>query len=365
VLTGEVSLAGKTNYVAVDDNGHAIKNGVWNINMTSQPNWLNIDNQTGMLSWTTACIEGTFQFTISYASDSLVGTSGQITLEVKDTPLPAPTSISIMGSQDLIGVSGYSGYSYYIVFDNNGRAVNGTWYITNSTCKGITVGSNGIVNWDKIATSGQFTLNCDYLDLNTSITINLTIHNEEPPSDYVGNETGTDWKGYQSGTILIDCIYETSDSLYAEIILCNNYKADNLIIPSWIRHQGRDFPITTIHSQAFSGSFLTGNLTLNEGLKEIGYNAFDNSYATGKLTLPFSLGDGNSSELGVSTNAFYNCSFSELVFDRFNSMPTNNWYDDVFAKWQTNGIVSVINGSWEQADALAFAKSKGLPNTWL
>lgn len=233
--------------------------------------------------------------------------------------------------------------------------------------------------------------------------------NEE--TDYPGSADGKDWKGYIGGDLTVEL-----SGGYATITRNDGYVAFNLVIPNRIIFDGEEYPtevigenafvlessgqivineymtgrisfpdtITEIRASAFQGcSHLIGTLNLPKYLSEIGANAFKNCLRFGgdliipksvrhiganafddcagftkSLTIPNSIED-------IGTEAFANSTgFKYLIFNNFPSEP--DWKagsTNLFSGWKAIGIVT-SNGSWSAADALAFAKTKSLPDSW-
>ncbi|MDR2557539.1 MAG: leucine-rich repeat domain-containing protein [Mycoplasmataceae bacterium] len=99
------------------------------------------------------------------------------------------------------------------------------------------------------------------------------------PTNYVGNFTGTDWVGYQSGTLSIAALSNPEGKNHGtcKILTDNdNYVAHNLIIPNIIKDNADNlYDIIQIGDSAFNGNdALTGTLILPSVLQTIGNSSF-------------------------------------------------------------------------------------------
>ncbi|MDR2557479.1 MAG: leucine-rich repeat domain-containing protein [Mycoplasmataceae bacterium] len=175
------------------------------------------------------------------------------------------------------------------------------------------------------------------------------------PTNYIANENGTNWKGYQSGSLTVQFTEPTGGAIRGtcRISSQNKYGAKDLIFPSLIRNPANDrlYALTTIgattfmnnltiigsltlptsliiiENQAFAAcsslsgdliipnnvtkidpsSFRTinfgGNLQIGSSVQTIGYSAFDASGFIGDLYLPDSI-------TSVEAGAFVNAGFT-------------------------------------------------------
>ncbi|MDR2636553.1 MAG: leucine-rich repeat domain-containing protein [Mycoplasmataceae bacterium] len=119
---------------------------------------------------------------------------------------------------------------------------------------------------------------------------------DNSPSNYVGDDTGSDWKGHTDDTVLTISI----DNDHASITSASSYVAENLIIPDWIKSNGRVFPLTNIIEGAFYNcQHLTGELIIGNKVTTIGHSAFCNCSLDGVIM-------GNN-VFNILSSVFYGC----------------------------------------------------------
>jgi hypothetical protein len=161
-----------------------------------------------------------------------------------------------------------------------------------------------------------------------------------------------------------------------------NYAARNLVIPDEVEKDGNILHIISIAATAFgncdnlvdsitignnvlsigegafrSASNLSGNLFLPPHINSIGSDAFYDCGFNEKLTL-----HGNIHTIG--DNAFDGCSFTSMTCVGFVLAPTLGWGSNLFVSFPDDGTINVVGGSITSEQALSFAKTKGLNNTW-
>jgi hypothetical protein len=137
------------------------------------------------------------------------------------------------------------------------------------------------------------------------LILNQCSNKENDPSDYVGNDTGTNWKGYQGDSSITSNILTIDfDEEYTSASISSSYSyvADNLIIPKYISYEGKKIPLKGIDGYAFeSCQTLTGSLTIPNSVTSIGGYAFHNcNNLTGNLIIPNSIVD-------IGQNSFAQC----------------------------------------------------------
>jgi hypothetical protein len=128
---------------------------------------------------------------------------------------------------------------------------------------------------------------------------------DNDPSNYVGNDKGTNWKGYTgiSSSSYISAILFYDDGT-ASITNVRSYEANNLIIPNRIinSQDNKPYTLTTIDGAFKNINTITGNLTIPNTVKEIGRYAFE-----GCINLNGTLTIGNN-VTSIGDNAFDGCS---------------------------------------------------------
>jgi hypothetical protein len=223
-----------------------------------------------------------------------------------------------------------------------------------------------------------------------STTIVLTSCSKKDLDDYVGSWDGKNWRGYQSGSLVVNELSKGNVS----IVEAHSYVANDLIIPRRVKLSNNQIEyLTQINDNIFSNVYWTSNLTgyliLPRELKIIGTSAFEDcNKLTGSLTIPSEVTTigrwafQGCTELNESLTfhnkithmegyTFANCSgFKELIFDGFDTEEqlwnNDTWGSDLpFYGWANSGVVKVINGNLNQSQALSFAKYNGLPNEWI
>jgi hypothetical protein len=145
----------------------------------------------------------------------------------------------------------------------------------------------------------------------TFASLGLTQCSNYDPSNYIGNNTGTDWDGYKSGNLSVNDAGTITGN--------NNYTAENLVIPHQIRTaDGKVIKLKEIGGSAFlNKTSLTGTIHFPNTLELIGGSAFLNCTGLrGDLIIPDSV-------LFIGGSAFANCSgFNQALKIYGDSIPT-------------------------------------------
>ena len=156
-------------------------------------------------------------------------------------------------------------------------------------------------------------------------------------------------------TVSVDQLKYTvdTDSGEAELYgpISNATQIVDLTIPESVEFYGKEYPVTSIRSYAFSGSDISGSLTIGNSVKTIGKSAFEQcSGFTGSLTIPNSV-------TTIGDNAFKDCRGFNGSLTIGNSVQTIGDYAFRFCSGLTGSLI--IPGSVTSIGRLAFYYCSG------
>jgi hypothetical protein len=120
---------------------------------------------------------------------------------------------------------------------------------------------------------------------------------EPNPTNNIGNADGTDWKGYESGSLVCGAYDSDSDEINdsVAIISNNDYIANDLVIPDYVRISENVYPLKVICKEAFSNYYdsnscnISGNLIINDNMENIEDFAFELNRNLHSVSVPESL----------------------------------------------------------------------------